>query len=262
MGEQGLGDEIMFSNILPDAQAAVGETGKLQICVDPRMVALYQRSYPKAEVGTYDDRTLIDNDGNKALRLMPFASKDNKPDLWAPMGTALQYYRKSLADFPRKPFLVPDPAAWRSSRNRLATLPGKKVGICWRSMMMGAKRAKYFSPIDGWGAILKTPGISFVNLQYGDSAAEIARAKEKFGVTIHQMEGLDLKQDIDGTAALCRRSIWCCRRPPRRPIPRPAWARRSGFSAPAWDGRSWERTNIPGTPIPASSGRKNRRLEM
>ena len=36
VGEQGLGDEIMFANILPDAQEAVGETGKLQICVDPR----------------------------------------------------------------------------------------------------------------------------------------------------------------------------------------------------------------------------------
>src|SRR6201996_5378093 len=31
VGEQGLGDELMFANILPDAQAAVGETGKLQI---------------------------------------------------------------------------------------------------------------------------------------------------------------------------------------------------------------------------------------
>src|SRR6185312_3069577 len=51
VGEQGLGDEIMFSNILPDAQAAVGDEGKLQICVDPRLIPLYQRSFPKAEVG-------------------------------------------------------------------------------------------------------------------------------------------------------------------------------------------------------------------
>ena len=33
---------------------------------------------------------------------------------------------------------------------------------------------------------------------------DIARAEEKFGVTIHQIEGLDLKDDIDGTAALCQ----------------------------------------------------------
>jgi tetratricopeptide (TPR) repeat protein len=202
VGEQGLGDEIMFSNILPDAQAAVGDEGKLQICVDPRMIPLYQRSFPKAEVGTYDDRTLIDDNGNKALRLVPFASKDNKPDCWAPMGSALQYYRKSLTDFPKKAFLVPDPARVTAFKEKLAALPGKKVGICWRSMLMSNKRAKYFSPIDAWGDILKTPGITFVNLQYGDSAPDIARAEQKFGVKIHTVEGLDLKDDIDGTAAL------------------------------------------------------------
>ncbi len=202
VGEQGLGDEIMFANILPDAQEAVGETGKLQICVDPRMVGLFQRSFPRAEVGAYDDRTLIDNDGNKALRLVPFASKDNKPDLWAPMGTALQYYRKSVADFPHKPFLVPDAARVAQFKDKLAALPGKKVGVCWRSMMLGAKRAKYFSPLDVWGPLLQTPGISFINLQYGDCAAELAAAEEKFGITVHRMEGLDLREDIDGAAAL------------------------------------------------------------
>ena len=99
------------------------------------------------------------------------------------MGSALQYYRKSLADFPRKPFLVPDPARVAEYKKQMATLPGKKVGICWRSMLMTGKRAKYFSPIDAWGDLLQTPGITFVNLQYGDSAPDIARAEEKFGVT-------------------------------------------------------------------------------
>jgi tetratricopeptide (TPR) repeat protein len=204
VGEQGLGDEIMFSNIVPDAQAAVGDEGKLQICVDPRLIPLYQRTYPKAEVGTYDDRTIIDDNGNKALRLIPFASKANKPDFWAPMGSALQYYRKSIADFPHKPFLTPDPARVALYKEKLAAIPGKKVGICWRSMLMSGKRARYFSPIDAWGDLLQTPGTTFVNLQYGDSAPDIARAKEKFGVEIYQVEGLDLKDDIDGTAALCQ----------------------------------------------------------
>lgn len=204
VGEQGLGDEILFSNILPDAYEAVGDSGKLQICVDPRLIPLYQRTYPKAEVGTYDDRSLIDENGNKALRLIPFASKDNKPDFWAPMGSALQYYRKSVPDFPRKPFLTPDPARVAKYKEQMALLPGKKVGICWRSMLMTGKRSRYFTAIDAWGDILQTPGVTFVSVQYGDSAPDIARAKEKFGVEIHQVEGLDLKDDIDGTAALCQ----------------------------------------------------------
>ncbi len=204
VGEQGLGDEFMFANILPDVQAAVGDSGKLQICVDHRLVSLFQRSFPKAEVGTYDDKTLIDMDGNKALRLVPFASKENKPDLWSPMGSALQVYRNNLADFPHKPFLMADPTRVADFKRQLDAMgPEKKIGLCWRSMMLGAKRAKYFSPIDHWGPVLQTPGVTFINLQYGDCAAEIARAEEKFGIKIHQMEGLDLKDDIDGAAALC-----------------------------------------------------------
>jgi tetratricopeptide (TPR) repeat protein len=203
VGEQGLGDEFMFANVLPDLQKAVGESGKLQIAVDPRLVPLFQRSFPRAEVGSYDDKTLVDPDGNKALRLIPFAAKDNAPDLWTPMGSALRYFRRSLADFPHQPFLVPDPARVAQYRQTLAALPGRKVGLCWRSMMLGAKRAKYFSPIDQWGPILTTPGVSFVNIQYGDCAGELARAAEKFGVAIHPIEGLDLRDDIEGTAALC-----------------------------------------------------------
>src|SRR6185312_15236038 len=203
VGEQGLGDEFMFANILPDVLRDLGPDGKLQIAVDPRLVSLFQRSFPDAEVGTYDDRTLIDQDGNKAIRLVPFAADGNEPDMWAPMGSALQVYRKRLSDFPHKAFLTPDPVRVAEFRKKLAALPGKKVGVCWRSMMLEAKRAKYFSPIEGWAPALKTKGISFINLQYGDCAEELARARDEHGVTIHQIEGLDLRNDIDGTAALC-----------------------------------------------------------
>ncbi len=69
-------------------------------------------------------------------------------------------------------------------------------------MMLGAKRAKYYSPVDAWGPILRTPGVTFVNLQYGDCAEELARMQEKFGVHVEVIPGLDLRDDIDGTAAL------------------------------------------------------------
>jgi tetratricopeptide (TPR) repeat protein len=202
-GEQGLGDEFMLANALPDLQRAVGDTGKLQIAVDKRLVPLFARSFPDAEVGTYDDRKLLDKDGRKDLRFLSWASKQREPDYFAMMGSALQYYRKSLADFPHETFLFADPARVEDFGARLSEIgSGPYVGICWRSMMLGAKRKKYYSALDFWGPILKTPGITFINLQYGDCAAELARASELHGVTIHALPDLDLKNDIDGAAAL------------------------------------------------------------
>jgi tetratricopeptide (TPR) repeat protein len=199
VGEQGLGDELMFANILPDLSRAIGDEGKLQIAVDPRLVPLFQRSFPRAEIGVYDDGKLE----GKPVRIFHWARAGGDPDFYAPMGTPLQYLRKDISGFPREAFLKADPDKTASFRARLETLgPGPYVGICWRSMVMGAKRGKYYSALDAWGPILTLPGVTFVNLQYGEVASELAGAREKFGVPIHHFDDLNLKDDLDGAAAL------------------------------------------------------------
>jgi tetratricopeptide (TPR) repeat protein len=203
VGEQGLGDEFMFANILPDLQRAVGPKGKLQIAVDARLVGLFQRSFPAAEVGAYEDRTLLDKDGNKALRFVPFAVEKGEPDYYTLMGSPLQVLRKRPEDFPHRAFLTPDPARCEEYRKLLGARGGETlIGICWRSMMLDAKRAKYYSALDNWGPVLKTPGVRFISLQYGDSAEELERARQVHGIEIETVADLDLKDDIDGAAAL------------------------------------------------------------
>ncbi|HTQ12574.1 MAG TPA: tetratricopeptide repeat protein [Rhizomicrobium sp.] len=203
VAEQGLGDEFMFANILPDLARAVGGRGKLQIAVDPRLVTLFARSFPDAEVGTYDDRRLIDRDGNRELRFVPWAHKDGDPDFHVAMGSAIPRFRRTVADFPRAAFLRPDPDRVARYRGEIAGFgKGPRIGICWRSMMLAAKRGKYYSALDMWGPILKVPGVTFVNVQYGEVEEELRRAMERHGVPIHSVEGLDLKDDIDGAAAL------------------------------------------------------------
>lgn len=198
VGEQGLGDELMFANILPDMVQAVG-SGKLQIAVDPRLVRLFKRSFPSADIGTYEDTKLE----GKPVRVFQWARANGDPDYYAPMGTPLQFLRKRISDFPQRPFLKADPEKTAAFRARLERLgPGPHVGICWRSMVMGAKRGKYYSPIDAWGPVLTIPGITFVNLQYGEVSSELAAARDKFGVTIHSLPDLNLKDDLDGAAAL------------------------------------------------------------
>lgn len=203
VGEQGLGDELMFANILPDLARAVGPEGKLQIALDPRLVSLYQRSFPQAEVGEYSDRAFVDDGGQKPLRIVPFAMNANKPDYWALMGSPLAHFRKHIEDFPHQAFLKPDPARVAEYRQWLAAGgSGPSIGICWRSMKIDARRRKYYSGLDMWGPILKSPGVRFINLQYGDCADEIAEAEKAYGVKIEVMPELNLKQDIEGAAAL------------------------------------------------------------
>jgi tetratricopeptide (TPR) repeat protein len=199
VGEQGLGDELMFANTIPDIARAVGPAGKVQIAVDARLIPIFQRSFPEAEVGDYGNGKL---DG-KPVRIFQWARKDGEPDFHAPMGTPLQFLRKRVEDFPRQAFLKADAQKSAEFRARLQEFgPGPYVGVCWRSMVMGQRRHKYFSAIDAWKPILSVPGVTFINLQYGDVEAELRTLREEQGLTIHRLADVNLRDDLDAVAAL------------------------------------------------------------
>ncbi len=198
-GEQGLGDEVMFANLLDDVIAAVGPEGHVTLAVTRRLVSLFERSYPTITVGAHATQ----ESGGRTVRFAPFA-QDTEFDLWAPMASLLRQFRTSAEAFPaRAGYLTADPERVAHWREVLKDAPeGLKVGILWKSALMNSARRRYFSGFDGWAPVLKTPGVSFINLQYGETAEEIAYARERFGVEIWTPPGIDLKQDLDDVAAL------------------------------------------------------------
>jgi tetratricopeptide (TPR) repeat protein len=198
--EQGLGDEVMFANMLPDVIEALGPDGALKIAVERRLVALFQRSFPGIEVSAHKT---VSYEG-RVYRGAPEIEDWSCIDFWAPMGDFLEVLRPSLAAFPDRPnFLRADPARVEHWRRVLEEAPaGPKVGLLWKSLKLTGERARQFSPFMLWRPILETPGVSFVNIQYGDCSEEIALAKEEFGIDIWQPPGIDLKQDLDDVAAL------------------------------------------------------------
>ena len=198
MGEQGLGDEVLFANIVPDLIERVGPDGRLIIAVEARLVPLFQRSFPTAQVGAHLTATL----DNRTCRGAPFVDMA-AVDLWAPMASLLIDLRPDVASFPVAPgFLRPDPARVAHWRQVLQGAPdGLKTGLLWKSLKLDGARHRYFSPFDAWGPVLRTPGLSLINLQYGDCSAELAAAAQA-GISIWTPPEIDLKQDLDDVTAL------------------------------------------------------------
>lgn len=200
MGEQGLGDEVLFANLIPDVIEEAGPTGKVSIAVEKRLVPLFQRSFPTAHIVPHATYRVE----GRHLRAAPAITDWPKVDLWAPMASLLRKYRRAVIDFPMKErFLIADPDRVAYWKNVLAAAPsGPKVGILWKSLKLDGARKRYFSPFEQWAPVLTTPGVTFVNLQYGESAAEIVQAKQELGIDIWTPPGINLKDDLDDVAAL------------------------------------------------------------
>lgn len=199
-GEQGLGDEILFANVIEDVIKALGPSGRLTLAVTDRLVSFFQRSFPEARVGSH---LTIAHQG-RAVRGAPFIKDWEAIDYWAPLGELLQEFRPTTESFPNRPngFMRADPKRVEYWRGVLSELPGTKVGLLWTSLVLDTNRHLHFSPFEQWEPVIRTPGATFVNLQYGDQAKDLAFAKEKFGVDIYQPPGINLRNDLDDVAAL------------------------------------------------------------
>jgi hypothetical protein len=196
--EQGLGDEVMFAGMIPDLIQALGPNGRLALAVEPRLAPLFARSFPDAEVLAHRTQNI---DG-APVRTVP--GLKTAVDVWAPFAAPAEALRPKASRFPEAPgFLTPDPARVKHWRRVLAERPGRKIGLLWKSAKLAGERQRLFAPFDAWRPVLHAPGFSFVNLQYGDCAEELAWARDRLGVDILQPPGIDLKGDLDDVAALC-----------------------------------------------------------
>lgn len=200
VGEQGLGDEILFANVLTDVAREIGQAGRLLLAVEPRLVTLFQRSFEAAQVVAHDTH----REGGRTVRDAPDLPPDAY-DTWARMGDFLRSHRRELGDFPKgsSGFLKADPRRvdhWRAALGGLGA--GPKVGVIWRSLVMTSQRQKFYPPLALWEPVFGAPGVTFINLQIGDCADELRVVAETLHGDIHTLPGLDLRTDLDELAAL------------------------------------------------------------
>ncbi|MBK1837069.1 tetratricopeptide repeat protein [Azospirillum sp. YIM B02556] len=180
--EQGLGDELMFGSLLPEAIASFPNT--IVEC-DARLAPLFRRSFPGTMVRA-PTRRPTDADCH-----LPFG------------GLPRLLWKIAPVTLPPTGWLKPDPAlasAWRSRLDALG--PGLAVGIAWTSRRVTTERRRSYTSLEEWTPLLNLPGLHAVSLQYDGREEEIAATEERLGLRIHRWSDLDQVADLDGTAAL------------------------------------------------------------
>jgi hypothetical protein len=143
-GEQGVGDEVCFSQVLLEVKELVGE---VVFETEPRLMGLMGRSLGVSVVGA------VQEDG---LR------KFQKPDgPWMALGDLLRYFRNGLEKFPRVPYLKADP----EQVERFKGYRGR-IGLAWRGAQGSFRLDEFKGLIDsplglqydiGWDEEVETP---------------------------------------------------------------------------------------------------------
>jgi len=157
-GEQGIGDEIQFAGLIPEA---VRTGNRIVLDCEARLRPLFARSFPELEVVS----GCCPADAG-AFEIAAQLSTGGLPGL----------YRTSKAAFfaTTSPYLRADPALRESFRARYAD--GRRlIGLAWhtRNQKTGRKRSMELGLFVPFFAL---PGIRWIGLQYGDFDALQAQA--------------------------------------------------------------------------------------
>ncbi|MBI3710297.1 MAG: tetratricopeptide repeat protein [Proteobacteria bacterium] len=185
-GEQGVGDQVLYAGLLP---AARQRARRCVVECEPRLVPLLSRSFSDMEAVPRSDPPHARTGGGDIAAQLAIGSL---PRLLLPTFDAVPKHRG---------YLTADAARSAAQRAKYRALGhGPIVGISWRSNRKDLARWKSSSLLD-WAPALTVPGIVFVNLQYGDCAADLAAVREKLGISIYNDAEIDSLKDLDGFAA-------------------------------------------------------------
>lgn len=184
-GEQGVGDQVIYAAMLPELAA---RGARLRFACDPRLVTLFRRSFPMLDIVPIMDGRL------------PELAKT--ADVQIGLGDVGAILRRTLADFPPpRAYLRPDPALVAEFRARYQSHGAKLVvGLSWRSKNQFYGRYKSID-LQDWAPLLQNRDVLFVDMQYGDTAAERSVMQDKYGVTIFHDDSVDAMNDLDRYAA-------------------------------------------------------------
>ena len=183
--EQGIGDEILFASCLPDLIATAGA------CVvecNARLVKLFARSFPKAQVCAADTKA---------------TTASTMTDFEISAGSLPQQFRRDTAAFPKHAgYLKVDTVRqifWRDSG--LLADARIRIGMAWRGGTLRNRQYLRSLNLPDLLPVLQAPDCAFISLQHGDYADEIHTLRERQGIDL-RMPQFNIATDLDELAAM------------------------------------------------------------
>lgn len=197
-GEQGLGDEINYASVIPDA---IRDCKKVIIDCDPRLEKLFKRSFPRADVH-----------GTRKVEQPKWLEKA-RIDARCAISSLPRFYRNSDDAFPGVPYLKADPEMVEMWKGLFKTWGKPVYGLCLHggSKITGESWRKLepedFSPIFAKDAV-------FVSLDY-KGALNHPKIKEypwatqckDYDVTAGLIAALDGVVGVNTTAMHCANGL-------------------------------------------------------
>lgn len=182
-GEQGIGDEIMYSSVIPDA---VRDCDVVLEC-DKRLAGLMRRSFGGAHVYGTRNKTEVE------------WLAHHKIEARLPIGQLPQFYRKTPKACPGTPYLVADPerrVQWRALFDSWGSRP--KIGLCWTGGSKFNKPKERAIGLESMRQLIESIDADWISLQYKDPTAEI----EASGLPVRYFKRACETDDYDDTAGL------------------------------------------------------------
>ena len=184
--EQGIGDEIMFSSMIPQLE---GLSSSITVQCDPRLIDLFQNSFSDNIRFQGNDEPILEEDY----------------DCQIPMGSLGRFFRAQKRDFlSTSPcFLYCDKGKSLELRQELKTFGGEYfIGISWKTHAR-TPRAKFRNiELCALARNLSSEGTKLVCLQYDAMPDELEAVSSQIGTEIIQVSKIDNKNDINGLASL------------------------------------------------------------
>lgn len=132
-GEQGIGDELMFAELVRDVLLRRLVRKTLIIDAHPRLVPLFKRAFDRPAIAGVSRPAVEVHGTRKSSEIEWYWKHWGAVDAKAAMADLCRLYRRTEADFPRKPYLNFDQGIWKQVKGWLDNFgPHPKIGIAWQ----------------------------------------------------------------------------------------------------------------------------------